>query len=102
MRFGAMTVDPQAREVNVGEVQVSLARKEFDLLVLLASRAPAVVERTTILDQVWASTWEAATRTLDTHIAGLRNKIGAAVWIQTVRGVGYRLRELPESSEPHT
>lgn len=101
IRFGEMTVDIQVREVSLGDTKVVLARKEFDLLALLALRAPAVVDRATILDQVWGTSWEAATRTLDTHIAALRGKIGAAAWIQTVRGVGYRLRELPEPRDPH-
>ncbi|MDS1269254.1 response regulator transcription factor [Lipingzhangella sp. LS1_29] len=95
LRLGPLVVDTEVRGVTLDGRTVELTRKEFDLLALLASRAPAVVDRSTILDQVWASTWEAATRTLDTHIAALRAKIGTTVPIQTVRGVGYRLRAEP-------
>nr|WP_246221495.1 helix-turn-helix domain-containing protein [Phytoactinopolyspora mesophila] len=73
-----------------------MTRKEFDVLALLAAHAPAVVTREKILDQVWAATWEASSRTLDTHIAALRGKLGTAVLISTVRGVGYRLAGEPE------
>jgi DNA-binding response OmpR family regulator len=70
---------------------LSLTRKEFDLLALLATRKGEVVSRDFIVDQVWQAHWEAPSRTLDTHIAALRGKLGGHVKIETVRGVGYRL-----------
>ncbi|WP_306370504.1 response regulator transcription factor [Nocardiopsis sp. CC223A] len=90
---GALTLDAASRTAAVGGEPVRLARKEFDLLLLLASRSPAVVARDQILDQVWGTAWETSSRTLDTHIASLRTKVGGAVRIRTVRGVGYLLDE---------
>ncbi|GLU49137.1 response regulator transcription factor [Nocardiopsis ansamitocini] len=91
LRIGPLTVDTEAREASLGGAALSLTRKEFDLLALLAGRAPGVVGRDVILDQVWGATWESSSRTLDTHIAALRGKLGDQVRIQTARGVGYRL-----------
>ncbi|GIE99784.1 response regulator transcription factor [Paractinoplanes rishiriensis] len=88
---GSIRIGVGAREVTVGGTAVTLTRKEFDLLLLLARRAPNVVSRDVILDQIWGATWEPSSRTLDTHIAALRHKLGPAVVIRTVHGVGYRL-----------
>ncbi|WP_017600461.1 response regulator transcription factor [Nocardiopsis lucentensis] len=88
---GPLTLDPGAREARVGDHPLQLTRKEFDLLALLAARSPSVVARDQILDQVWGAAWEASSRTLDTHIASLRAKLGSSVRIRTVRGVGYLL-----------
>ncbi|MFI6578333.1 response regulator transcription factor [Nocardiopsis sp. NPDC050513] len=90
---GPLTLDPGTREARMGDRELNLTRKEFDLLALLASRSPSVVARDQILDQVWGASWEASSRTLDTHIASLRAKLGSAVRIRTVRGVGYLLDE---------
>ncbi|PSL08511.1 DNA-binding response OmpR family regulator [Haloactinopolyspora alba] len=89
--IGPLSIDAGTRAVRVDGVELGLTRKEFDVLALLAARAPAVVPRDTIVDQVWGATWEASSRTLDTHIASLRAKLDEAVRIRTVRGVGYRL-----------
>lgn len=91
IRVGALTLDPNSRVAAVGARELHLTRKEFDLLALLASRSPSVVARDQILDQVWGAVWETSSRTLDTHIASLRAKVGPAVGIRTVRGVGYLL-----------
>jgi DNA-binding response OmpR family regulator len=91
LRVGGLTVDPGSRVARVDGVELQLTRKEFDLLALLASRSPSVVARDQILDQVWGTAWEASSRTLDTHIGSLRAKLGDAVQIRTVRGVGYLL-----------
>ncbi|MEV2277629.1 response regulator transcription factor [Nocardiopsis sp. NPDC049922] len=88
---GPLTLDPGTREARMGDRELHLTRKEFDILALLASRSPSVVARDQILDQVWGASWEASSRTLDTHIASLRAKLGSAVRIRTVRGVGYLL-----------
>ncbi|MFC9090118.1 response regulator transcription factor [Nocardiopsis dassonvillei] len=91
VRVGELTVDPGSRAASVGGAELQLTRKEFDLLALLASRSPSVVARDQILDQVWGTAWETSSRTLDTHIGSLRAKLGRAVRIRTVRGVGYLL-----------
>ncbi|MFC7326357.1 response regulator transcription factor [Marinactinospora rubrisoli] len=91
LTVGPLSVDVRAREAVLDSAPLSLTRKEFDLLALLAARAPTVVSREAILDQVWGAAWESSSRTLDTHIAALRGKLGERVRIQTARGVGYRL-----------
>ncbi|MEN3304548.1 MAG: hypothetical protein V7603_750 [Micromonosporaceae bacterium] len=90
---GPLVLYVAARTATVQGEPLSLTRKEFDLLALLAGRAGAVVSRDLIVDQVWQAHWEAPSRTLDTHMAALRNKLGGHVRIETVRGVGYRLAE---------
>ncbi|NED97789.1 response regulator transcription factor [Phytoactinopolyspora alkaliphila] len=92
LSLGPLAIEPDTREALVQGSPVALTRKEFELLLLLARRAPAVVSRDIIVDQVWGATWESSTRTLDTHIAALRAKLGTDVPIRTVRGVGYRLQ----------
>ncbi|MBM0276233.1 response regulator transcription factor [Micromonospora tarensis] len=89
--LGPMRIGVGTREVTIDGAPVTLTRKEFELLLLLARRAPNVVSRDAILDQIWGATWESASRTLDTHISALRHKVGPAVLIRTMHGVGYRL-----------
>lgn len=96
IEIGPLSIDVPARRVTLDAQEMVLTRKEFDLLALLATHAPAVVTREKILDQVWAASWESSSRTLDTHVAALRGKIGTAAQIATVRGVGYRLLAEPE------
>jgi DNA-binding response OmpR family regulator len=72
-------------------VEVTLTAKEFDLLALLAEDPGAVLEREQILAQVWDRHWFGPTKTLDVHVASLRKKLGDPGWIETVRGVGFRL-----------
>lgn len=91
LRVGDLVIDVVSRDARLGDEPLRLTRKEFDLLRLLVSRSPGVVARDQILDQVWGAAWEASSRTLDTHIASLRGKVGDAVHIRTVRGVGYVL-----------
>jgi len=89
--LGPMRISVGTREVTVGGTPATLTRKEFELLLLLSRRAPNVVNRDVILDQIWSATWESSSRTLDTHIAALRHKLRPDVLIRTVHGVGYRL-----------
>jgi two-component system, OmpR family, response regulator RegX3 len=74
---------------------IDLTRKEFDLLALLASDRGAIHRRADILEQVWDTHWYGPTKTLDVHIAGLRRKLGDHQLIETVRGVGFRMRAAP-------
>jgi len=90
---GRLHVDRRTRRVVVDGAEVSLTPKEFDLLALLADDPGAVSSRQQILDEVWDPHWYGPTKTLDVHIGSLRRKLGDAGWIETVRGVGYRLRE---------
>ncbi len=88
-----LQVDRRTRRVVVDGNEVSLTPKEFDLLALLAQDPGAVCSRQQILDEVWDPHWYGPTKTLDVHIGSLRRKLGDPQWIETVRGVGYRLRE---------
>jgi DNA-binding response OmpR family regulator len=91
LALGPVRICAGTREVTVDGTPVPLTRKEFALLLLLAQRAPNVVSRDVILDQIWGAAWESSSRTLDTHIAALRHKLGPEIAIRTVHGVGYRL-----------
>jgi DNA-binding response OmpR family regulator len=86
-----LMVDARTRRVTVDEVDVLLTRKEFDLLALLASDPGALFTRERILAEVWSDNWVGATRTLDVHVAAVRAKLGHKGWVETVRGVGFRL-----------
>ena len=95
LRVGGLEIDLRTRRVTVDGREVTLSRKEYDLLAFLASDAGAVCTREDIIDTVWDPHWYGPTKTLDVHVASLRRKLGDAGWIQTVRGVGYRLRATP-------
>jgi DNA-binding response OmpR family regulator len=88
---GALAIDLATRTVTAAGALVALTRKEFDLLVALVARTGQVCSREALVDEVWHASWEAPSRTLDVHIAALRAKLGTAVTIETLRGVGYRL-----------
>jgi DNA-binding response OmpR family regulator len=92
-RPGGLVVDRRTRQVRLGAEQVALTPKEFDLLALLAEDPGAVYTRRQIIDQVWDPHFHGPTRTLDVHVATLRRKLGDARWIETVRGVGFRLTD---------
>ncbi|WP_426569566.1 response regulator transcription factor [Streptomyces canus] len=88
---GPLVVDRRTRQVWVGEEAVVLTPKEFELLALLTEDPGAVYSRQQILDRVWDPHYEGPTKTLDVHVATLRRKLGNPAWIQTLRGVGFRL-----------
>ncbi len=90
--MGELTVDTEGRRVILGGEEIALTAKEFDLLATLAARPGVVVSRRRLLDDVWDSRHHLATKTIDVHVAALRRKLGDPGWIQTVRGVGFRLR----------
>ncbi len=92
MGVGDLQIDPRTRRVTLRGEEIPLTPKEFDLLALLASDPGAVYSRSRILEEVWDPHWYGPTKTLDVHVASLRKKLGAPSWIETVRGVGFRLR----------
>ena len=92
VEVGPLAVDLRTRHVAVDGVDVELTRKEFDLLALLASDPGAIRTRQEILESVWDAHWYGPTKTLDVHVATLRRKLGDPAMIETVRGVGFRLR----------
>lgn len=87
-----LQVDVAAREVHAGEQPVSLAPKEFDLLVLLMRHPRQVLTREQILTEVWGYEFAGDARTVDVHVKKLRQKLGppAQGYISTVWGVGYK------------
>jgi two-component system OmpR family response regulator len=91
IQAGEVTIDAGRREIRVGERVVDLTTKEFDLLRFLAERPGLAMSRQQILDGVWGYDWFGDTRTVDVHIAQVRKKLGSALNLTTVRGVGYRL-----------
>jgi len=92
LRIGELEVDLRARRVLLGGEEVQLTVKEFDLLALLAQEPGAVVSRQRILEEVWQTTWYGSGKTIDVHVASLRKKLGDPGWVETVRGIGLRLR----------
>jgi DNA-binding response OmpR family regulator len=88
-----LVVDRRTRRVTLDGALLALTPKEFDLLALLAGDPGAVCSRQEIIDRVWDPHWYGPTKTLDVHIGSLRRKLGDPRWIETVRGVGYRLSD---------
>jgi DNA-binding response OmpR family regulator len=89
---GPLTIDFDAHRVTAAGAEICLTRKEYDLLTALARRPGAVVTRDQLLADVWQTTWAGSPHTVEVHVASLRGKLGDPGLVQTVRGVGYRLR----------
>ena len=87
-------IDPSSHRAFLGEDELDLRLKEFDLLYELARNAGNVVSRDDLMTRVWDENWFGSTKTLDVHIGWLRRKLGDDAneprWIETVRGVGFR------------
>jgi DNA-binding response OmpR family regulator len=94
LRFGDVTVDFRSYVARKGERVLDLTRKEFQLLRLLVARAPDVITRDELLEEIWGQDCYPTTRTVDTHIANLRVKLEDDArqprHLVTVHGVGYR------------
>ena len=89
-----LTIIPEKRRVNVDGKDVSLGFKEYELLYYLAQNKGIVLSRDKIMDAVWGYDYLGESRTVDVHIAFLRQKLGkSGVMIKTVRNVGYILEE---------
>ena len=91
VQAGNVAIDLGRREVRVDDLVVEFTTKEFELLRFLAERPGLALSRQQILDGVWGYDWFGDARTVDVHIAQVRKKVGDAVPITTVRGLGYRL-----------
>lgn len=93
-RVGSLWVCPARHQVTVRGEKVALTYKEFRLLQLLLEAGGRVLTRSVLMDKVWDLAAERENRTLDVHVRTLRAKLGeAGAYIETVRGVGYRIRE---------
>jgi two-component system phosphate regulon response regulator PhoB len=97
MVFGKLRVDRDAHRVWVDDDEVTLTALELRLLSTLLERRGRVQSRPALLDDVWGMSGEVTTRTVDTHVKRLREKLGSAgPYIETVRGVGYRFTPAPD------
>ena len=92
MSVDGLEVDGRARRATLDGHELALTPKEFDLLALLAADPGAAVSRERIFEEVWGTRWYGSPKTIDVHIGALRRKLGDPGWIETVRGVGFRLR----------
>jgi two-component system phosphate regulon response regulator PhoB len=94
LSHGALVVDPERHRCTIGGSEVSLTAKEFELLRNLMERPGRVMTRDKLLEEVWGTDVIVTSRTIDTHMKRLREKLGSASdAIETIRGVGYRFRE---------
>ena len=92
--IGELSVYPEKRQVVAGGQYIQLTLKEFELLMLLLENENIVLSRDRIFSTVWGYDFDGETRTVDVHIRTLRRKLGSCGdYIQTVRGVGYKIGE---------
>ena len=96
-QFGDLVIDIDSHEVFVNKEQISLTALEFRLLSQLIDRRGRVQSRDQLLSDVWGYSAEVTTRTVDTHIKRLREKLGTmGKYVQTIRGVGYKFSRTPD------
>ncbi|MEM9488205.1 MAG: response regulator transcription factor [Myxococcota bacterium] len=99
VNFGRLRVDREGHRVWVDGAEVKLTALEFRLLQAFVSRRGRVQSRDALLSDVWGIQADVTTRTVDTHVKRLREKLGeASRYIETLRGVGYRFRDRPDDS----
>jgi two-component system phosphate regulon response regulator PhoB len=100
VEFGRLKIDRGAHRIWVEGVEIELTALEFKLLVTLYDRRNRVQTRSALLDDVWGIQADITTRTVDTHVKRLREKLEAARdYVETVRGVGYRFVATPEEAQ---
>jgi two-component system response regulator MtrA len=97
IEIGSLFIDTNRREVLVDRQRVELTRSEFDVLALLAEQPGVAITRRALAERVLAADRDSCERTLDVHVSRLRRKLGPRVGIETVWGIGYRLRAEQES-----
>ena len=96
-QFGELKIDVDSHEVFINDDQVSLTALEFKLLSQLVDRRGRVQSRDQLLSDVWGYSSDVTTRTVDTHIKRLREKLGdMGKYVQTIRGVGYKFTRTPD------
>ena len=96
---GDLSIDAGRREARVGDQEIQLAPKEFDLLWELLDHRGLVLTRDQLLERVWGYTFAGDTRTVDVHVRQLRRKLGDASPIVTVWGVGYKVSPAREPAK---
>ncbi len=98
LSHGELVLDAGSRECHVGETEIRLAPKEFDLLWELLDHRGLVLTRDQLLERVWGYTFAGDTRTVDVHVRQLRKKLEDASPIVTVWGIGYKAAASPAAS----
>ena len=88
---GALVVSTRTRRVSLAGEDVQLTPREFDIIAMLMQDPGAVVSRDELMRRLWGTTWAVQTKAIDVHVSSLRRKLGDPAWIETVRGVGFRL-----------
>lgn len=92
--LGELCVDLQSHKVSVGEKEISLTLKEYELLEYFIRNRNIALSRERLIEQVWGYDYEGDTRTIDVHVAALRRKLNLGAHLRTVYKLGYRL-EVP-------
>ena len=91
LQAGPLTVSLRTRRVTMADEELHLTPREFEILTMLMADAGAVVSRDDLLRRLWGTTWAVQTKAIDVHVSSLRRKLGDPAWVETVRGVGFRL-----------
>ena len=94
MRYGPITIDPEKFRIHCQGREIVLTAQEFKLLELLVRHPGRVFTREQVLNRAWGEGGLVTDRTIDVHVKSLRKKFGKFEFIETVRGIGYRAREL--------
>ena len=94
LKFGNLIIDKEEYKVTQNGQSLSLPRKEFELLFLLASKPEKVMKREKIMEKVWGNEVVVGDRTIDVHIRKLREKVGND-YFKTIKGVGYKFVNNP-------
>jgi DNA-binding response OmpR family regulator len=94
LRYGPITIDSEKFRVRCGDREIVLTAQEFKLLELFVKHPGRVFTREQLLNRAWGDGGIVADRTIDVHVKSLRKKFGKFDFIETVRGIGYRAREL--------
>lgn len=92
--IGLLRIEPDGRRVFVDAVEVEVTRTEFDLLNVLSARPRVAFTRRQVVDAVWGEDWVGDEHLVDVHVLHVRRKLARespAVFVETVRGVGYRM-----------
>jgi two-component system, OmpR family, phosphate regulon response regulator PhoB len=99
LRFGRLRIDREAHRAWIDDTEITLTALEFRLLFTFLSRKGRVQSREALLSEVWGIEAEVTTRTVDTHVKRLREKLGeVGDYVETLRGVGYRFRDQPDGA----
>ena len=95
--IGPVVIDREKYSIFIDKEEISLTRKEFDLIYYLANQQGKVINREVLLKEVWGEDIYVVERTVDVHVRKIREKLGDyANIIETVKGVGYRFKEIKE------